>query len=77
MQPQTLRSSGSYAQYSPTQKLRKNMILNHTAADIAVQRKLCPNFKSRLLKKLRKNIEINSVRRTAGGLDQINNHCTT
>ena len=30
------------------------MILNHAAADTAVQRKLCPNFKFDLLKNLEK-----------------------
>ena len=30
------------------------MILNHAAADTAVQRKLCPIFKSHLLKTLKK-----------------------
>ena len=35
------------------------MILNHAAADTAVQRKLCPNFKHHLLKKLRKNMTLN------------------
>ena len=39
---------------SPTQKLRKIKILNHAAADTAVQRKLCPNFQFHLLKKLKK-----------------------
>ena len=39
-------------QISPSQKLRKNMILNYAATHNAVQRKLCPNFKYHLLKNL-------------------------
>ena len=41
-------------QISLSQKLRKNVILNHAAADTAVQRKLCPNFKFHPLKNLEK-----------------------
>ena len=36
------------------------MILNHAAADTAVQQKLCPNFKFHLLKNLEKYIVINT-----------------
>ena len=46
-------------QISPSQKLRKNMILNHAATDTAVQQKLCPNFKFHLLKKTLKNMMLN------------------
>ena len=36
------------------------MILNHAAADTAVQQKLCPNFKISPSQKLRKYIVINT-----------------